>query len=130
MDVSELEVKFYGPGPVPEPWVTDCPVPFDVWSTYGTHNSSEHRLDLILNVHDEHGSLRVVEYVASRSSTDAQATAHVSGAAAIMLVRYPELIGRPERIKSILTQTATDLGPERWLQGHGLLDVLRAMQAT
>ncbi|MEU6393635.1 S8 family serine peptidase [Streptomyces sp. NPDC046939] len=59
-----------------------------------------------------------------------QAAAHVSGAAAMLLARYPELIGRPERVKEILCQSATDLGRERSFQGHGLLDVLRAMQAT
>ncbi len=58
-----------------------------------------------------------------------QAAPHVSGAAAMLMARYPELIGRPERIKRILCDTATDLGRHRNFQGHGLLDVLRAMQS-
>lgn len=58
-----------------------------------------------------------------------QAAAHVSGAAAILMARYKELRGRPERIKEILCATATDLGREHWFQGHGLVDVLRAMQS-
>jgi subtilisin family serine protease len=58
-----------------------------------------------------------------------QAAAHVSGAAAILMARYRELRGRPERVKQILCSTATDLGREPWFQGHGLVDVLRAMQA-
>lgn len=58
-----------------------------------------------------------------------QAAAHVSGAAAMLMARYRELIGRPERIKEILCATATDLGRERTFQGHGIVDVLRAMQS-
>lgn len=53
----------------------------------------------------------------------------VSGAAALIMARNPELIGNAARIKSILCSTATDLGRERYFQGHGLLDVLRALQA-
>jgi hypothetical protein len=58
-----------------------------------------------------------------------QSAAHVSGAAAMLMARYRELIGRPERIKRILCETATDLGRERAFQGHGLVDTLRAMQS-
>jgi serine protease AprX len=54
---------------------------------------------------------------------------HVSGAAAMLMARYSELIGKPDRIKRILCETATDLGRERNFQGHGLLDVLRALQS-
>jgi hypothetical protein len=53
----------------------------------------------------------------------------VSGAAAMLLARNRELIGNPIRVKEILCQSATDLGRERYFQGHGLLDVLRALQA-
>lgn len=56
------------------------------------------------------------------------AAPHVSGAAAMLLARYTELIGRPRRIKSILCESATDLGRERSFQGYGMLDVLRAFQ--
>lgn len=58
-----------------------------------------------------------------------QAAAHVSGAAAMLVARYRELLGRPERVKDVLCSTATDLGRERAFQGSGLLDVLRAMQS-
>jgi hypothetical protein len=58
-----------------------------------------------------------------------QAAAHVSGAAAMLIARYRELLGRPERVKDLLVSTATDLARERDFQGHGLVDVLRAMQA-
>lgn len=58
-----------------------------------------------------------------------QAAPHVSGAAAMLMARYPELVGKPDRIKRILCDTATDLNRERSFQGHGLLDVLRALQS-
>jgi hypothetical protein len=57
------------------------------------------------------------------------AAPHVSGAAAMLMARYTELIGQPRRIKRILCESATDLGRERSFQGHGMLDVLRAFQS-
>jgi subtilisin family serine protease len=57
------------------------------------------------------------------------AAPHVSGAAAMLMACYRELIGKPDKIKEILCSTATDLGRERSFQGHGLVDVLRAMQS-
>ena len=58
------------------------------------------------------------------------AAPHVSGAAAMLMARYSELIGQPRRIKRILCESATDLGRERSFQGHGMLDVLRAFQSV
>jgi subtilisin family serine protease len=58
------------------------------------------------------------------------AAPHVSGAAALLLARNPELTGQPELIKRILCDNATDLGREPYFQGSGLLDVLRALQAV
>jgi serine protease AprX len=58
------------------------------------------------------------------------AAPHVSGAAAMLMARHVELTGRPQRIKQILCSTATDLGRERYFQGSGLLDVLRAIQSV
>lgn len=58
------------------------------------------------------------------------AAPHVSGAAAMLMARYDELIGEPRRIKQILCESATDLGRERSFQGHGMLDVLRAFQSV
>jgi serine protease AprX len=57
------------------------------------------------------------------------AAPHVSGAAAMLMARYSELIGQPRRIKRILCESATDLGRERSFQGYGMLDVLRAFQS-
>ena len=58
------------------------------------------------------------------------AAPHVSGAAALLMARYNELVGRPARIKQILCETATDLGREKYFQGAGMLDVLRALQSV
>ena len=58
------------------------------------------------------------------------AAPHVSGGAAQLMARYNELVGRPARIKEILCATATDLGRERYFQGAGMLDILRALQSV
>jgi serine protease AprX len=54
----------------------------------------------------------------------------VSGAAALLIARNGELLGNPRRIKQILCESATDLGREKYFQGHGLVDVLRALQSV
>jgi hypothetical protein len=58
------------------------------------------------------------------------AAPHVSGGAALMLARTEELVGDPARVKQILCKSATDLGRERYFQGAGMLDVLRALQSV
>jgi hypothetical protein len=64
-----------------------------------------------------------------RTNGTSQAAPHVAGAAALLIGRYPELLGQPERIKQILCETATDLARDRYFQGYGLVDVLRAAQS-
>lgn len=54
---------------------------------------------------------------------------HVSGAAALLMARHRELIGKPEWIKKVLCETATDLGRRHEFQGAGLVDVLRALES-
>jgi len=56
------------------------------------------------------------------------AAPHVSGAAAMLMAHYTDLIGEPQKIKRLLCENATDLGRDRNFQGHGMLDVLRAFQ--
>lgn len=53
----------------------------------------------------------------------------VSGAAAMVMARNRELMRNPQRIKEVLCASATDLGREKYFQGHGLVDVLRALQS-
>jgi subtilisin family serine protease len=65
-----------------------------------------------------------------RMDGTSMAAPHVSGAAALLMARHRELVGQPARIKQILCATATDLGRERYFQGAGLVDVLRALQSV
>lgn len=65
-----------------------------------------------------------------RRDGTSMAAPHVSGAAALLMARHAELIGEPRRIKEILCNTATDLGREPYFQGHGLVDILRALQSV
>jgi len=58
------------------------------------------------------------------------AAPHVSGAAALLMARHQELIGRPVMVKQILCKSATDLGRETDFQGAGMLDILRALQSV
>jgi serine protease AprX len=58
------------------------------------------------------------------------AAPHVSGCAILILARHRELLGQPDRIKQILCSTSTDLGRERYFQGCGMVDVLRAIQSV
>lgn len=57
------------------------------------------------------------------------AAPHVSGVCALLMARHTELIAEPIRIKQIILRTATDLGRERYFQGAGLVDALRALQS-
>ncbi|GAA0863755.1 hypothetical protein GCM10009115_15510 [Sphingopyxis soli] len=61
-------------------------------------------------------------------SGTSMAAPHVSGAAAMLMARNPEFLGRAAEIKAILCESCTDLGRERSFQGAGMLDILRAMQ--
>ncbi len=64
-----------------------------------------------------------------RMDGTSMAAPHVSGAAALIMARHPELVGQPRRLKEILCRSATDLDRERYFQGAGLLDILRALQS-
>jgi serine protease AprX len=55
---------------------------------------------------------------------------HVSGVAAAFLSVHREFIGKPDDVKRILMDTASDLGRERTFQGRGLVDAMRAIQSV
>ena len=65
-----------------------------------------------------------------RMDGTSMAAPHVSGAAALLVARHRELVGNPARVKEVLCSTATDLGRERYFQGSGLVDILRALQSV
>jgi subtilisin family serine protease len=67
-------------------------------------------------------------YYIERSGTS-QAAPHVSGIIAGLLSVRTEFIGKPDQIKKLLVDNATDLGREPAFQGAGLVDMMRIIQA-
>ena len=63
-------------------------------------------------------------------SGTSQAAPHVSGVIAAFLSIRREFLHRPEDVKRIFMSTATDLNRERYFQGRGLVDVMRALQSV
>ncbi|MDX9999592.1 MAG: S8 family peptidase [Phenylobacterium sp.] len=63
-------------------------------------------------------------------SGTSMAAPHVSGAIAAFLSIRSEFRGKPDRIKEILLESATDLKRKRDFQGAGLLDLFRALQSV
>jgi hypothetical protein len=58
------------------------------------------------------------------------AAPHVSGAVAAFLSIRREFIGQADEVKRIFLDSATDLRRERYFQGAGLVDVMRAIQSV
>jgi serine protease AprX len=58
------------------------------------------------------------------------AAPHASGVIAAFLSVRREFIGQPERVKEIFVSTATDLHRDKFFQGAGLLDLMRAIQSV
>jgi subtilisin family serine protease len=98
------------------------------FSSRGPTADGRAKPDLVAPGEDIDGPLPGERLAAMRGTS--QAAAHVSGAAAMLMSRHREMIGRPDRVKQILCSAATNLGREQSFQGHGLVDVLRAMQAV
>ncbi|RTZ40010.1 peptidase S8 [Candidimonas sp. SYP-B2681] len=68
-----------------------------------------------------------VAYYVDDSGTS-MAAPHVSGAIAAFLSVRREFIGKPLEVKRIFLDSATPLGRERYFEGHGLVDLMRALQ--
>jgi subtilisin family serine protease len=63
-------------------------------------------------------------------SGTSMAAPHVSGAVAGFLSVRREFVGQPDKVKSILMGSATDLGRRADFQGAGLIDAMRALQSV
>jgi serine protease AprX len=63
-------------------------------------------------------------------SGTSMAAPHVSGVIAAFLSIRREFIGQPNKVKEIFLSTATDLRRERYFQGNGLVDLMRAIQSV
>ena len=71
---------------------------------------------------------RTCDYV--EDSGTSMAAPHVSGVIAAFLSVRREFIGQPEEVKEIFLSTATDLRRDRYFQGNGLVDLMRAIQSV
>jgi subtilisin family serine protease len=63
-------------------------------------------------------------------SGTSMAAPHVSGVIAAFLSIRKEFKGQPEKIKEIFNSTATDLKRDKYFQGNGLIDLMRAIQSV
>lgn len=60
-------------------------------------------------------------------SGTSMATPHVSGLLAAFLSVRREFIGRPDEVKKILLDACTDLGRDRYHQGHGMPNLMKML---
>jgi subtilisin family serine protease len=85
----------------------------------------EHKLD---ELPADDGAQPLVAYV--DDSGTSMAAPHVSGAIAAFLSIRREFIGKPWDVKRIFLESATSLGRERYFEGRGLVDLMRAIQSV
>jgi len=94
----------------------------------GSGTGSGSSADTTLSDSSGTGDDVIVGYYKEDSGTS-MAAPHVSGVIASFLSVRREFIGRPEDVKEIFLSTATDLKRERYFQGRGLVDLMRAIQS-
>ena len=63
-------------------------------------------------------------------SGTSMATPHVSGVLAAFLSRHQGFVGFPERVKALLLDNCTDLGRDRYVQGHGMPNLIKMLSNT
>ncbi len=66
----------------------------------------------------------------AEDSGTSMAAPHVAGVIAAFLSIRREYRGQSEQVKQVFLSTATDLGRDRYFQGHGLVDLMRAIQSV
>jgi subtilisin family serine protease len=76
-----------------------------------------------------YGNAANTAYYVDDSGTS-MAAPHVSGAIAAFLSIRREFIGKSLEVKRIFLDSATPLGRERYFEGHGLVDLMRAIQSV
>jgi len=73
-------------------------------------------------------SVRIARYAENTGCS--AAVAFASGAIAALLSARRDLIGRPLDVKDLLMRTAQDLGRDRYAQGCGAIDLMRALEES
>ena len=63
-------------------------------------------------------------------SGTSMAAPHVSGAIAAFLSIRREFMQKPEDVKRIFLESAISLGRERYFEGHGMVDLMKAIQSV
>lgn len=71
------------------------------------------------------GTVRIARY--RENTGTSMSSAYVSGVIAALLSIRSELIGQPLKVKQLLLATAEDLHRDRYMQGHGLVNMMRAL---